>query len=142
MMLVDANLLVYARSTSFPDHAAARAWLDGRLTEGVRVGLPWESLLAFLRILSNPRVVERPESVRSLWSQVHAWLAVDTVWIPPVTERHGALLARLLPQVSRPGLVRDAHLAALALSHGLTLMSTDGDFARFPGLRWENPLAV
>ena len=77
----------------------------------------------------------------SLWAQVDAWLGIETVWVPSVTERHAALLESLLPHVSRSESVPDAHLAALAISHGLTLMSTDGDFARFPELRWENPLS-
>lgn len=140
MILIDANLLIYARSSSFPQRQAARTWLDQKLSDGGRVALPWESLLAFLRILSQPRIVERPESVESLWEQIEAWLGVDEVWTPRVTERHAALLGAFMPYVSRPNLVPDAHLAALAISHGLILMSSDGDFARFPGLRWENPL--
>lgn len=78
----------------------------------------------------------------ALWSQVQEWLAVDSVWIPTATSpHHRELLNRLLPLISRPALIHDAHLAALAISHGLTLMSTDSDFARFPDLRWQNPLA-
>ena len=140
MILVDANLLIYARSNSFPQHEAARSWLDQELNRGRRVALPWESLLAFMRILSNPRIVERPESMDSLWEQIEAWLGVEAVWIPVITDRHALLLKNLLPHVSGSDLVSDAHLAAMAISHGLTLMSTDGDFARFPDLRWENPL--
>jgi toxin-antitoxin system PIN domain toxin len=140
VILVDANLLIYAYSRSFPQHPAARNWLDGILNGGTRVGLPWESLLAFLRILSHPRAMERPESVSALWSQVQDWLAVDTVWIPTPTPAHTEILQRLLPHVTHAGLVHDAHLAALAITHGLTLMTTDGDFARFPNLLWQNPL--
>ena len=73
--------------------------------------------------------------------QVEAWLACATVWIPVPTERHRELLGRLLPTADRPNLVPDAHLAALALEHGLVVCSTDGDFARFRDVRWENPLA-
>ena len=69
-----------------------------------------------------------------------AWLEPDVVWVPTATDRHAEILRALLPHVSRPNLIHDAHLAALAISHGLILMSTDGDFARFPNLRWENPL--
>lgn len=140
MIIIDANLLIYARSTSFPQHDVARNWLDDRLNEGGRVALPWESLIPFLRILSHPRIVERPEAIESLWKQVDAWLALEVVWVPTPTDRHAEILSSLAPLISRPNLVHDAHLAALAISHGLTLMSTDGDFARFPGLRWENPL--
>lgn len=141
MILVDANLLIYARSASFPQHQRAHTWLDQRLNDGGRVGLPWESLLAFVRFLSHPRIVDRPESAESLWTQGEAWLELDSVWVPAPTERHHLALRTLMPHATGPALVADAHLAALATSHGLTLMSTDGDFARFPGLRWENPIA-
>lgn len=141
MILVDANLLVYAQASSLPQHAPAKAWLDARLSDGAPVGLPWESLLAYLRLVTNPRVFRKPLSVGSAWSQVQAWLDSDGVWIPLPTERHRSLLDRLLIRTGAHGnLIHDAHLAALALEHGLELCSTDGDFARFPDLRWRNPL--
>ena len=140
MILVDANILIYSHVSSLAQHEAARGWLDQQLNGSTRVGLPWESLLAFLRLVTNPRVFEYPEPTAKAWDQVRAWLACETVWIPVPTERHGDLLNELL---ALPGihanLVPDAHLAALALEHGLTLCSTDGDFARFPSLRWVNP---
>ena len=141
MILLDANLLIYAQSASMPQHRDARAWLDGKLNEGVAIGLPWPSVLAFLRILSNPRVVPRPSPVIDLWRQVHEWMSVEGVWTPTPHERHAEIFGSLLPLVSTPHLISDAHLAALAIEHNLTLCSTDGDFARFGGLRWENPLA-
>ncbi len=142
MILLDANLLVYARVSSLPQHAAAREWLDTRLSEGQRVALPWASLLTFVRLVSSRRIFERPERVTDAWGQVERWLAAETTWVPVPTERHAGLLARLLGDVGeRSELVPDAHLAALALEHGLELCSTDGDFARFAGLRWSNPLA-
>lgn len=140
MILLDANLLVYAYADSFPQHSAARAWLDRHLNGTARVGLPWPTLLAFVRLVSNPRIFERPVSVTDAWHQVEAWLARPPAWIPLPTERHAAALGPLLRIAGRSGLVPDAHLAALAMEHGLLLCSTDGDFARFPGLRWENPL--
>ncbi len=142
MILVDANLLIYARTTVFSQHEAARDWLDGRLNGSARVGLPWASLLAFLRLVSNPRVFERPEHIATAWQQVEEWLDCETVWIPQPAARHPDILGGLLRSAAAGGkLVPDAYLAALAIEHGLTLASTDGDFARFPGLRWENPLA-
>jgi toxin-antitoxin system PIN domain toxin len=142
VILVDANVLVYAHSRSFTQHEAARTWLDKRLNGPAPIGLPWPSLLAFVRVMSNPRVLTRPRSPAEAWSQVEAWLDCPTAWIPLPTERHRETLAGLLMvAVPRGNLVPDAHLAALAIEHGLTLCSTDGDFARFPGLRWENPLA-
>lgn len=141
MILVDANLLVYAHVSSLSQHERARAWLDGRLAGTAPVGLPWESLLAFVRLVSNPRVFERPLTVAEGWAQVEGWLSCPNAWIPEPTERHAELLGGLL---KAPGLranhVPDAHLAALALEHGLAVCSTDGDFARFTGVRWENPI--
>ncbi len=141
MILLDANLLIYARVRSFPQHVQARSWLDARLSGGGPVGLPWPSLLGFLRIVTNPRVFERPEPVADAWHQVEAWLESDVAWIPQPTERHRDVLASLLMTAGvQANLVPDAHLAALAIEHGLQLCSTDGDFARFPDLRWQNPL--
>jgi hypothetical protein len=142
MRLVDANLLVYAHVDSFPQHEKARRWLNARLNGTERLGLPWPSLLAFVRLVSNPRVFERPEPVAKAWRQVEAWLQCAASWIPAPTERHRDILATFLTQTGmRAAHVPDAHLAALAVEHGLVMCSTDGDFARFRGLRWENPLA-
>ena len=140
-MLLDANLLLYAAIRVFPQHTPAQAWLDHHLNTGPRVGLPWASLLAFVRLAIHPRVFERPLALADAWMQVDAWLAVPAVWIPSPTPRHAAVLGTLL---RTSGLeandVPDAHLAALAIEHNLTLWSTDRGFTRFPGLRWENPL--
>lgn len=143
MILIDANILIYARVSSFAQHQAAQDWLDRQLNGVPRVGLPWASLLAFLRVVTNPRLFDRPEPIADAWDQMMDWLACDTAWIPEPTERHIEVLGKLitLPGV-HANLVPDAHLAALAIEHGLTLCSTDGDFARFPGLRWLNPLAL
>lgn len=141
MILVDANLLIYSHVSSFSQHEKARIWLDVRLSGTGPIGLPWPSLLGFLRIVTNPRVFERPEPVATAWRQVAAWLDSSVSWIPQPTERHREILGGLLANAGAQGnLVPDAHLAALAIEHGLVLCSTDGDFGRFPGLRWENPL--
>ena len=143
MILIDANLLVYAANQSAPEYRRARPWLDGHLSGSARVGLPWPSLLAFVRIVSNPAILRRPVTPAAAWRQVTEWLACDTAWIPLPGERHVEALGALLEDpIVTSRLVPDAHLAALAIEHGLTLCSTDGDFARFPGLKWENPLAV
>jgi hypothetical protein len=143
MILVDANLPVYAHISSFPQHEGARQWLDGQLNGAAPVGLPWASLLAFLRLVTNPRVFERTEPIADAWRQLLAWLDCQTVWIPHPTDRHAALLGELLASPSvHANLVPDAHLAALAMEHGLMLCSADSDFARFPALRWTNPLAT
>jgi len=105
------------------------------------VGIPWLSILAFLRLTTNPRVFERPLALDAACELVRGWLARPQVWIPVPTDRHADILESILPDV--PGganLLPDAHLAALALEYGLALCSKDGEFARFRRLRWENPL--
>jgi len=107
------------------------------------VGLPWSSLLAFLRLVTNPRAFARPESVSSAWQQVEAWLDCESVWVPEPSGRYREILAELIAQVSPTGnLIPDTQLAALAIDHGCSVASSDGDFGRFPLLRWENPLAA
>jgi len=142
VILIDANILVYAHVSSFTQHELARDWLDQQINATAPVGLPWASLVAFLRLVTNPRVFDHPEPIGDAWQQVRTWLAAETVWVPQPTERHVDILGEFL---ALPGihanLVPDAHLAALAVEHGLTLCSTDGDFARFSGLRWQNPIA-
>jgi toxin-antitoxin system PIN domain toxin len=141
VILLDANLLVYARVSSLPHHEQTRQWLDAKLNGSARVGLPWVSILAFLRLVTNPRVFEKPETIHSAWKQVESWLDCPPVWIPEPTENHRDVLASLLAQLGGgPNLIPDAHLAALAIEHGLELCSADGDFARFSGLKWVNPL--
>ena len=141
MILVDANLLVYAYAGNLPQHARGKAWLDEQLNGTAAVGLAWSSLLAFIRLASNPRIFERPVPVTTAWQQVEEWLRQEPVWIPLPTSRHAEVLASVLPFAEgRANLVPDAHLAALAIEHGLTLCSADGDFARFPDLTWLDPI--
>lgn len=142
MIAVDANLLVYAHVTSYPQHEAARSWLEDQLTRAPRVGLPWSSLLAFVRLVTNPRLFTEPESIAEAWGQVASWLTAEPAWTPVPTARHREILSSCLTQ---PGLrandVPDAHLAAVTVEHGLRLATSDSGFARFPGLEWFNPLA-
>ena len=143
MILVDANILVYAHVSTLAQHERARAWLDGELNGASPVGLPWPSLLAFLRLVTNPRVFERAEPIADAWRQVLEWLACDTAWLPQPTDRHSEVLGDLLARTNaHANLVPDAHLAALAIEHGLTLCSADGDCAKFSGLKWVNPMAA
>lgn len=141
-MLVDANILLYAVDRSSGLHKPASAWLTEVLNGRRRVGLPWQSIGAFLRIVTHPRVTTNPLTGGQAWSFVEAWLDADPSWIPPATERTAAVYGELAGAVGMTGnLVPDAMLAALALEHGLTVMSADTDFGRFPGLAWDNPLA-
>jgi uncharacterized protein len=142
VILLDANLLVYSHVSSFAQHVTARAWLDSQLNGHSPVGFPWPSLLAFLRLVTNPRIFQKPEPMADAWKQAQAWLDCQVAWIPEPTERHRDVLGLLLRETGMQGnLVPDAHLAALAIEHGLLLCSTDGDFGRFLNLRWQNPLS-
>lgn len=141
MILLDTNILLYAFGSSFEQHDRVRVWLDEALSGTIRVGMPWSSLVGFVRIASNPAAFEKAVSVGEAWAIVESWLDCPGVWIPVPADGHRAILRGMLHAIgNRKHLVSDAHLAALAIEHGLTLCTTDGDFARFPGLRWENPL--
>ena len=142
-MLLDANLLLYAVDSSSRFHVAASEWLERVLKGSVAVGIPWQTIGAFVRISTHPRVSERPLSGAEAWSYVDAWLAAPPSWIPPATEATARVYSELNRQVPITGnLVTDAQLAALAIENGVELISNDGDFSRFPGLRWANPLAL
>lgn len=141
-MIVDANLLLYAVDGESPHNAAAAAWLEQTLDGDSRVGLPWQTIGAFLRIVTHPRVTENPLSAADAWRYVDDWLSIPVVWIPPATEATARVYGRLCAQVEITGnLVPAAQLAALALEHGVEIASADTDFLRFPGVRWTNPLA-
>ena len=141
MILVDTNLLVYAYVGATPQHDDAKSWLDEQFNESARVGLPWQSLLGFLRITTNRRVFDKPANVKEAWQQIESWLGNDNVWIPGPGEGYQVILGRMLQFAgSGANLIPDAGLAALAIEHGLTLCSSDGDFGRFAGLKWNNPL--
>lgn len=143
MILVDANLLVYAHVQDYEQHDAARDWLDEQLAGTAGVGLPWESLVAYVRLVTNPRIFPRALPAHHAMEQVDDWLARPAAWVPGPTDRHAEYLHELTAiDGMRADLVPDAHLAAIAVSHGLTVMSNDSDFARFPRVRWENPLAA
>jgi uncharacterized protein len=141
VILLDANLLLYAYNTTAPEHPRARAWLE-EIMRGVEpVGIPWATLLAFVRIATNPRVFSHPLAIDEAVAIVAEWLAQSPVVVPAPSERHFEILSTLLVDCQATGpLVTDAHLAALALEHGATLHTTDRDFARFTGLRFANPL--
>lgn len=142
-MLVDANILLYAVDRTTAPHQAASEWLTGVLNGRRRVGLPWQSIGAFLRIVTHPRVTTNPLTGAEAWRFVSSWLDADPAWVPAATERTAAVYGELAGTVPVTGnLVPDAMLAALALEHGLTVMSADTDFGRFPGLAWENPLVA
>lgn len=140
-MLVDANLLLFARDSASPFHDRARGWLVEQLNGTTRVGLPWQSLIAFVRVATHPRAYEQPLTPQEAWMQVRSWLEAEPAWVPVPTERHADVAGALITDYQlRGNLVSDAHLAALAVEHGVPLCSADTDFARFREVRWINPL--
>jgi toxin-antitoxin system PIN domain toxin len=140
-MLLDANILLYAYNQSDARHEQVARWLESVLNSPTRVGLPWQSLNAFLRLATNPRLYDAPATPEAACAQVHEWLAAPAAWIPLPTPRHADVLTTLIERYRLTGpLISDAELAALAIEHGIPVASTDADFARFRELRWENPL--
>lgn len=140
-VIVDTNILLYAVDRRSPFHEPARGWLESALSGPVRIGLPWTSLTAFLRIATHPRASANPLSPAEAWRHVEDWLSAGPSWIPEPTPRHAGLLRQLVVEGDLHGnLIPDAHVAALALEHGVGVCSADSDFARFPELNWFNPV--
>lgn len=141
MKLPDVNLLIYAANESLRQHASAREWVEETLSGTETVAFAWPVLVGFVRVVTNPRVMQRPWGTENALAIVRGWLAQPPATVVHPTDRHLAVLYDLLLPLGTAGnLTSDAHLAALAIEHGATLCSHDGDFARFAGLRWEDPL--
>jgi uncharacterized protein len=141
-VLVDANILLYSVDEDSPFHQRARDWMVGALNGPERIGIPWMSLWAFVRIVTNPRALGQPLIPREAWEHVEAWLDAPATWVPTPGRGHRTILGSLLVDKDlRAGLVTDAALAAIALEHGLRVVSADSDFARFPEVGWMNPVA-
>jgi toxin-antitoxin system PIN domain toxin len=142
MILVDANILIYAIDRSAPHHARARRWLEATLSGDTRVGLPWIVILAFLRLTTRSGVVRNPLLPDQALAFIDAWLQQPYVTAVGPGERHWPIVSSLLRASGTAGnLTSDAHVAALALEHGATVVSADSDFARFAGVTHLNPLA-
>ena len=142
MILVDANVLLYAYHRKAEQHDASRRWLEATLSSPELVRFAWLTLWAFVRIGTNPRVFERPLSISEAQATVSSWFAQPNVGILEPGERHWQILQGLLREGQTTGpLVMDAVLAAIAIEHGATLCTTDRDFSRFSTLKWTNPLA-
>ena len=141
MILVDANLLIYAIDRDSPHHKQARKWLETALSGSETVGLAWTVILAFLRLTTRPGILRRPMRAGSAIAFVDDWLSLGAVEIVVPGERHWQVFRNLLDAAGTAGnLTSDAHLAALAIERGATVCSADQDFSRFPGLRHLNPL--
>ena len=142
MILVDANLLIYAVNQDAPLNRKAKPWLESVLSGKESVGFSWSVLLAFLRLTTRPGLFRRPLPVDTAFDLVAFWLDQPPATIVHPGPRHLSVLKELLQPLGTGGnLTSDAHLAALAVEHGALLCSSDTDFARFAGLKWRNPLS-
>ena len=143
MILPDVNLLVYAYNSDAPDHARARSWWEDCLSGTATVGLAWTVMLGFVRVMTSRRILTDPMLPAEAFGHVRSWLEQPQAQIVHPGGRHLELVEQLITSAGAAGeLMTDAHLAALAIELGAELHSNDADFARFPGLRWHNPLAI
>lgn len=143
MILVDANLVIYAYHSGHPGHGAARSWLEASIGGSEPVGFAVVTLLAFLRISTDARIHHEPLSTATAIGIIRSWLDHPNVHLVSPTEAHWSTLQEVSARGQARGpLLMDAHLAALAIEHGATLATTDRDFSRFPGLRTIDPLAT
>ena len=145
MIVADANLLLYAAAPVSPQNELARNWLDEQLNGTTAVGLPWHSLLAFLRVITNPRMTSGSVTTEEAWQQVVDWIGNERCGyrdLPNVIAKFLEPCSRFLVCAAILSQTPTSQCFSPAIQHGLTLCSADGDFARFPGLRWVNPLAA
>jgi toxin-antitoxin system PIN domain toxin len=141
MILVDANILLYAEDSLSDLHEPARIWWDTQLSGSDSVGLCWPVLDAFIRIGTNARLHQRPLTLAEAAERVQSWLNQPCVRLILPTDQHWSCFQKMLRGGNAVGnLVSDAHLAALAVEHNCVLQSTDADFSRFRGLKWKNPI--
>jgi toxin-antitoxin system PIN domain toxin len=142
MILLDANLLIYAVNADAPLNRKAKSWLESALSGQETVGFPWSVLLAFLRLATRPGLFVRPLPIDTAFDLVASWLNQPSAIIVHPGPRHLQVVRELLLPLGTGGnLTSDAHLAAMAIEHRAELCSSDTDFARFPGLKWRNPLS-
>lgn len=143
MTITDVNLLIHAVDARSPRHAAARAWLEDRLSGAETFAFAWSVLIAFIRLSTRAAVFEHPLAPGQAFDIVDGWLAQPSATVLHPSDRHATVMRELLEPLGSAGnLVPDAHLAALALAHGAILSSSDHDFGRFAGLRWIDRLAA
>jgi uncharacterized protein len=142
MIIPDVNLLVYAHNRAAVGHERARAWWEDLVDREQPIGLAWAVMLGFVRLVTHPSVLVRPLAPVAAIGHVRRWLDQESVRIVEAGPRHMDLLRALFQSTGVAGsLTTDTHLAALAIEHQAELHSNDADFARFPGLRWRNPIA-
>ena len=140
MVIVDANVLLYAVDSTARQHESALGWLDASLAGAEAVGLAWVVLLAFIRISTNRSYFPSPLTADQATSQARSWLDAPAAVVAHPSARHHEVLAGLLREAGTGGnLATDAHLAALAVEHRAAIVSYDRDFGRFPGIRQRLP---
>jgi toxin-antitoxin system PIN domain toxin len=143
VIVLDANLLLYAYDGTSPHHDAALSWLKKAFSGPELIGLPWQVVWAFLRLSTNSRIFASPLLTEEAVAIVQQWMDLKQVRLLAPGERHWSLLRQMLLEGNVRGpLATDAEIAALTIEYGGVLHTTDRDFARFPGLRWANPLAA
>jgi toxin-antitoxin system PIN domain toxin len=141
MILPDINLLVYSYNSDAPGHQRAKAWWETSLSEDRLIGLPWAVILGYLRLMTSRSVLTEPFTPQEAIGHIRSWLERPQVQILQPGPRHLELLDSLAKEAGAAGsLTTDIHLAALAIEHQAELQTNDGDFKRFSGLRWSNPL--
>jgi uncharacterized protein len=140
VILPDVNTLLYAVNRSSDQHAVALEALRRGFDDPRGVAFAWTALCAFLRLSTRRGIFPRPLSVDDALRVVERWLEHSRAQVVNPGERHAEILGRLLRSTGASGnLTTDAHLAALAIEHGATILSFDRDFARFEGVRWTLP---
>ena len=141
MIVLDANILLYAYDSASSQHAKARSWIEHVFSGAAPIGLPWQTTAAFLRIMTNPRLPGERFTLQEAVQIVDRWLEQPNVRLLAPGDDHWQLFRQMIVEGQAPGaLITDAQLAALTMEYGGVLHTTDRDFARFPGLRWTNPL--
>jgi uncharacterized protein len=142
VIVLDANILLYAYDSASSEHAMARNWVERTFSDGTPLGLPWQTVSAFLRVMTNPKLPGERFTPEEAVHLVDQWLDQPNVRLLAPGEDHWPLLRQMIVDGQARGpLISDAQLAALTIEYGGVLHTTDRDFARFPGLRWLNPLA-
>jgi len=141
VIVLDANILLYAYDSASSHHSKARAWVERVFSAAAPIGLPWQTVTAFLRIMTNPRLPGERFSTQEAVQVVDRWLEQPNIRLLAAGDDHWPLFRQMIVEGQASGpLITDAHLAALTIEYGGVLHTTDRDFARFPGLRWTNPL--